>query len=133
MDSWIGTGTNQPVQPQEPENAVCRAETERVAQHSGMERTGPLAILSQVLPRLVDGLTPNGRMPQRQDEVDHQAGGMGGLLQSVLSHIGIGGGAAEPDRMGQENTRQENTPQGFGADGLPDDAAWPASGPTCGA
>jgi hypothetical protein len=50
-----------------------------------MERPGLLALLSQTLPRLIDGLTPQGRMPT-QGEMPQ--GGLGGMLRDILGHLG---------------------------------------------
>ena len=87
VDSWISTGTNRPVAPQELEQALGSEETDRLASGSGMERSGLLALLSQLLPRVIDGVTPQGRMPT-QGEVPQ--GGLGGMLRDILGHLGGG-------------------------------------------
>jgi uncharacterized protein YidB (DUF937 family) len=47
VESWISTGTNRPVAPQELERALSPEETDRLASDAGMERPGLLALLSQ--------------------------------------------------------------------------------------
>ncbi|MCB4824745.1 YidB family protein [Roseicella aerolata] len=64
VESWIGTGENRPVQPQELERAFPGLEADRMAQEAGMERPGLFALLSQALPRLVDAMTPDGHLSQ---------------------------------------------------------------------
>ena len=94
VDSWISTDSNRPVAPQELEQAFGTEETERLASGSGMERPGILALLSQMLPRLIDGITPQGRMPT-QGEVTQ--GGLTGMLRDILGHLG--GGSDEGARQ----------------------------------
>ncbi len=84
VESWSSTGANRPVAPQELEQALGTGEADRLASGSGMERSGLLAVLSQVLPRLIDGLTPQGRLPT-QGEVPE--GGLGGMLRQILGHL----------------------------------------------
>lgn len=85
VESWIATGTNRPVAPQEMERALGEGEADRLAHEAGMEKPGLLALLSQVLPRLIDGMTPQGRLPT-QGEVPQ--GGLTGMLRQVLGHLG---------------------------------------------
>ncbi len=85
VESWISTGTNRPVAPQELEQALGEGETDRLASSAGVERPGLLALLSQMLPRLIDGLTPQGRLP-KQGEMPE--GGLGGMLRQILGHLG---------------------------------------------
>ena len=46
VESWISTGANRPVAPQELEQALGTGEADRLASGSGMERSGLLAVLS---------------------------------------------------------------------------------------
>jgi uncharacterized protein YidB (DUF937 family) len=86
VDSWISTGTNRPVAPQELEQALGgEREADRLASGTGMERPGLLALLSQTLPRLIDGMTPQGRMPTQGDVPE---GGLAGMLRQILGHLG---------------------------------------------
>lgn len=85
VESWISTGANRPVAPQELDRALPSEETDRLASDAGMERPGLLALLSQMLPRLIDGLTPQGRLPT-QGEIPQ--GGLGSMLRDILGHLG---------------------------------------------
>ena len=85
VDSWISTDANRPVAPQELEQALSPEETDRLASSAGLERPGVLAVLSQMLPRLIDGLTPQGRMPSQEET---PPGGLAGILRDILGHLG---------------------------------------------
>jgi uncharacterized protein YidB (DUF937 family) len=111
VDSWISTGTNRPVAPQELEHALGEGETDRLASGAGLERPGLLALLSQMLPRLIDGLTPQGRLPT-QGEVPE--GGLSGLLRQILGHLGGERDDATPQSGAQTSGGPEGPQQRFG-------------------
>jgi uncharacterized protein YidB (DUF937 family) len=67
MQSWIGTGPNQPISPNDLESAIGNDTLDTLAKRTGMSRDDLLARLSQTLPGLVDQLTPNGRLPTREE------------------------------------------------------------------
>jgi uncharacterized protein YidB (DUF937 family) len=63
IQSWIGHGPNQPVEPGQLQQVFGEERVQEMANQSGMAPTDFLSQLSQHLPRAVDGLTPNGRLP----------------------------------------------------------------------
>lgn len=63
VDSWIGNGQNQPVSPHQLNNAFGEQQVNSWAEQSGMQPQDFLSQLSQHLPNAVNGMTPNGRLP----------------------------------------------------------------------
>ena len=63
MKSWIGTGPNQPISPNQLGSALGPKIIQVLAQKTGMSEQELTAQLSQILPGVVDKLTPNGRLP----------------------------------------------------------------------
>ena len=63
VNSWVGSGQNQPVSPGQLGSALGPSIIKMLAQKSGMSEEDITKQLSQVLPGLVDKLTPNGRLP----------------------------------------------------------------------
>jgi uncharacterized protein YidB (DUF937 family) len=63
VNSWIGSGQNQPVTPNQLGSALGPGIMKMLAQKSGLSEDEIRQQLSQVLPGLVDKLTPAGRMP----------------------------------------------------------------------
>jgi uncharacterized protein YidB (DUF937 family) len=61
--SWVGSGQNQPVQPNQLRSALGPDVIKTLAQQSGLSEDELTNQLSQALPGLVDKLTPNGRLP----------------------------------------------------------------------
>src|SRR5215470_8236844 len=67
MQSWIGTGPNQPISPDDLESAVGNDTLDALAKRTGMNRDDLVEQMSQTLPGLVDKLTPNGRLPTQEE------------------------------------------------------------------
>ena len=62
-DSWVGTGPNKNVEPQQIEQAVGSDVLETLTKQTGLTRQEILDRLSRELPKAVDSYTPNGRLP----------------------------------------------------------------------
>ena len=63
VNSWIGHGANQPIQPGQLGSALGQQTISDLAARSGLSEQELLAQLSAVLPQLINNLTPAGRMP----------------------------------------------------------------------
>jgi len=63
INSWVGPGQNQPVSPNQLGPALGPDIIKTLAQRSGLSEEELVRQLSQVLPGLVDKLTPHGRLP----------------------------------------------------------------------
>lgn len=61
--SWVGNGPNQSVSPQQLQNVFGESQVQDMAGQAGMEPGDFLSQLSQHLPNAVNGMTPNGRLP----------------------------------------------------------------------
>jgi len=62
-NSWVGTGQNKPVVPGQLGSALGPDIVKTLAQRSGLSEEELTKQLSQVLPGVVDKLTPQGRLP----------------------------------------------------------------------
>lgn len=95
VDSWVGPGANRDVAPDRLAGALGQDDMAGLAQRLGLGGGqgaagggGAIAaVLARLLPQLINGLTPQGRLPQ--SETEYGAGGMGGLLSQMM-----GGGAS---------------------------------------
>jgi uncharacterized protein YidB (DUF937 family) len=63
-DSWVSNGPNRQVSPDQLRQVFGDEQVETMAKDSGMPTDSFLSQLSQHLPRVVDGVTPNGRVPE---------------------------------------------------------------------
>jgi uncharacterized protein YidB (DUF937 family) len=62
-ESWVGTGPNKEVAPQQLEQAIGPDVLAALAQQTGLSREEIVARLSRELPQAVDQYTPEGRIP----------------------------------------------------------------------
>ena len=67
VNSWVGPGKNQPIQPGQLGGALGRNTLNELSQRTGMSQQELLSQLALVLPQLINHLTPNGRMPTLAD------------------------------------------------------------------
>jgi uncharacterized protein YidB (DUF937 family) len=65
-DSWVGTGENKPIQPDELGKAIGSQTLKDIAAKAGVSEEELLKQLSAALPGLVDKLTPNGSIPRKE-------------------------------------------------------------------
>ena len=98
VESWVGQGENMPVAPERLAQAFGSDELAGLAQQfgGGAASGGAMAgILAQLLPAVINGMTPQGRLPQSQADM---GGGLGDVLGSVLS--GMMGGQQQAPQGG---------------------------------
>ncbi len=62
VQSWIGTGENHPVTPDQVHQAIGPDTLKELAAKAGMSTDELAAKLSEILPQAVDKLTPAGRI-----------------------------------------------------------------------
>ncbi|KFI25670.1 hypothetical protein CDV52_19980 [Haematobacter missouriensis] len=68
--SWISSGPNRSIAPQDVEKAFGGQTIDNLSQQTGLQRNDLLAQLSAILPEAVDRLTPKGRMPEEHETRD---------------------------------------------------------------
>ena len=78
FQSWIGTGQNLPVSADQLQGTVGSDWISRITQATGLPQGQVEQHLSQLLPQIVDHLTPNGQLPQ---------GELGGELAKVAQRF----------------------------------------------
>jgi uncharacterized protein YidB (DUF937 family) len=66
--TWVETGPNRPVVPGQLEEALGEDTIRELTQKTGLSRQELLSRLSTILPQAVDTLTPQGRLPTRDEE-----------------------------------------------------------------
>jgi uncharacterized protein YidB (DUF937 family) len=82
MNSWVGSGANQPVDADQVTSALGHDTISDIASQLGMSHGDAAGQLSQILPGLIDKLTPNGQAPAGGlGNAGDLIGMLGGLLQ----------------------------------------------------
>ena len=64
ISSWIGKGENNPVSPNQLENVLDNETINSMTSKLGMEKNDLMGQLSNLLPQVVDKLTPDGKVPE---------------------------------------------------------------------
>ena len=67
INSWVGTGQNKPVAPNQISDALGQGTIDALSQRTGLPKDQILVVLSKVLPNTVNQLTPEGRLPTQQE------------------------------------------------------------------
>ncbi|WP_024512202.1 YidB family protein [Bradyrhizobium sp. ARR65] len=70
-NSWVSPGPNKQIAPGDLANALGADQIDQLSAQSGLSRDDLLNGLSQYLPRVVDHLTPEGRLPT-EDEMSER-------------------------------------------------------------
>ena len=60
----MGTGANLPITPQQIQQGLGKSTITQLASQAGVSTDEVASHLSQLLPQLVDKLTPNGKIPE---------------------------------------------------------------------
>jgi len=76
VNSWVGTGQNQPISPDQVHSALGSDTVQQLASNAGVSTETATSSLSQMLPMFMDKLTPNGQIPQQ-----------GNLMQSGMDML----------------------------------------------
>lgn len=83
VQSWIGTGQNLPVSPEQIQQVLGSQFVQQFAQQHGIDISSASATIARILPQLVDHVTPNGQVPVH------------GQVQDLLASL-LGGGGVPP-------------------------------------
>jgi uncharacterized protein YidB (DUF937 family) len=91
IQSWIGSGENQPVSPAALQDILGSSAVSELAGKIGVSPEQASGLLAQVLPHVVNHATPDGEVPQ-SGQIDTasvlgslaQAGGLGSLVEGFL-------------------------------------------------
>lgn len=69
MQSWVGTSDNQPIDDDAIEQVVGQQDLQQMAQQLGVPEQEVRHAFAEVMPEMVNQLTPEGQLPQQADEV----------------------------------------------------------------
>ena len=68
-DSWQSTGQNMPISPSALQEVLGSGAIGQIAQQLGMSHGDAAGGLAQMLPQLIDKFTPNGQVPDDQNDM----------------------------------------------------------------
>jgi uncharacterized protein YidB (DUF937 family) len=85
VSSWVGTGQNLPISADHLQNVLGSEQVKEIAAKAGISPDMVSGHLAQILPMLIDKLTPNGQVPQTAQNSSLLEEGMG-----MLKNLGLG-------------------------------------------
>ncbi|MEB3161466.1 MAG: OmpA family protein [Synechocystis sp.] len=111
VESWIGSGENQPLPPNDLQQVLGNPIIEQIAERTGLPIATALPAIASVIPGITDKLTPNGQLPASlPPEVNKYLPAIAGLAGAT----GLGGalgtlaqGAASPTPKPQWDTNRK--------------------------
>ena len=84
FQSWVGMDENQPVSSNQIQNALGSEQVKALAAKMGIDPAQASSFLAEYMPKIVDKLTPAGKI---DPAADHQQG-LAALLPSLLQSLG---------------------------------------------
>ena len=92
FSSWVGMGENQPVSGDQIQKALRSDQISALAARIGVDPALASSFLAEYLPKIIDKLTPAGKV---DPTADHQQG-LAALLPSLLKSLGGKPGGDQP-------------------------------------
>ncbi len=86
VESWVGTGHNLPVSAQQLERVFGGERIETLSRQLGMSAVDAARQLAQCLPRVIDRMTPQGRLPEPGAAGTGDLGDIDTLLMRMTRH-----------------------------------------------
>ena len=83
FQSWVGMGENQPVSSNQIQSAIGSEQVNAIAAKMGIDPAQASSFLAEYMPKIVDKLTPAGKI---DPAADHQQG-LAALLPSLLQSL----------------------------------------------
>ena len=111
--SWVGTGENKSIQPDQLANVLGKDQVAELAQQAGIPESQGASVLSQVLPAMVDKLTPDGKVPESSSFPTWGKvllGGAGAAVAAKVAASYFGKKKMRNDRPIQSNKQRAQAP-----------------------
>src|ERR1051325_11759207 len=86
FQSWVGMDENQPVSGNQVQQALGSEQISAIATRMGVDPAVAATFIAEYLPKIVDKLTPNGKIEAGADHQQGLAAMLPSLLQSLASH-----------------------------------------------
>lgn len=81
VSSWVSTGQNLPVSADQIHNALGGERVQELAAAAGISPDQAGSSIAQLLPNIVDKLTPDGQVPEHSSVMDAVGGLLGSFMQ----------------------------------------------------
>ena len=72
VDTWVGAGPNEPIQPSDVEAAIDEGTLTSLSMQTGLSREELIRRITRDLPEAVNNLTPNGELPAEPSQSSNE-------------------------------------------------------------
>jgi uncharacterized protein YidB (DUF937 family) len=83
ISSWVGTGQNQSISPDQVQQVLGSNNLQQVADKAGISPEQAKSSLAELLPTMVDKITPNGQVPEHSSLLQMGESWLGSLGKSA--------------------------------------------------
>ena len=107
--SWIGTGENKSILPEQLANILGKDQIAALAQQAGIPESQGASVLSQILPAMVDKLTPDGKAPESNNLATWGKVLLGGVGAAVAAKAAASYFGNKDDEEKSPSSQQQTT------------------------
>jgi len=86
FQSWVGMGENQPISTNQIQSVIGSQQVNAIASRMGVDPATASTFLAEYLPKIIDKLTPAGKIDPAADHQQGLAAMLPSLLQSLAGH-----------------------------------------------
>ena len=86
FQSWVGMGENQPISSNQIQTVIGSQQVDAIASRMGVDPAMASTFLAEYLPKIIDKLTPAGKIDPTADHQQGLAAMLPSLLQSLAGH-----------------------------------------------
>lgn len=117
--SWIGTGGNKTIQPDQLSKVLGKDQIAALARQAGIPESEGASVLSKVLPAMVDKLTPEGKEPESSNLATFGKVLLGGIGVAVAAKAAASYFGNREDEEQSSKIEQQTTTSGPASDTEP--------------
>ncbi len=107
--SWVGTGENKSILPDQLASIFGKDQIAALAQQVGIPESQGASVLSQILPAMVDKLTPDGKAPESSNLATWGKVLLGGVGAAAAAKVAASYFGNKDDAEQSPNSEQQTT------------------------
>ena len=107
--SWVGTGENKSILPDQLASILGKDQISALAQQAGIPESQGASVLSQILPAMVDKLTPDGKAPESSNLATWGKILLGGVGAAAAAKVAASYFGNNDDEEQSPNSEQQTT------------------------
>jgi uncharacterized protein YidB (DUF937 family) len=107
--SWVGTGENKSILPDQLTSIFGKDQIAALAQQAGIPESQGASVLSQILPAMIDKLTPDGKAPESSNLATWGKILLGGVGAAAAAKVAASYFGNKDDEEQSSNVEQQTT------------------------